>query len=57
MTDAPISLADLCDNPERHGFTRAFRCDRCQAVTYCAPDFEPPACPQCNPEQWKELPE
>ena len=51
-----VRFEDLCNNPQEHGFTKIFRCDRCASVTYCAPDFDPPSCPQCNPEQWNGTP-
>jgi len=33
-------------------FTKEFRCDRCEFVTACVPDFDPPGCVNCNPELW-----
>lgn len=39
------------------GFTKEFTCDKCQNVLACSPDFDPPGCPNCNPELWNGIPE
>lgn len=36
-------------------FTKEFSCDRCKTVLACSPDFDPPGCPNCNPELWEKL--
>lgn len=38
-------------------FTKDFHCDRCGGTISCAPDFDPPGCPTCNPELWNGKPE
>lgn len=51
-----IDIDELCENPQMHGFTKDFRCDRCGLVLACTPDFDPPSCPTCNPEDWNGEP-
>lgn len=54
--DKKVDIDELCKEPRMHGFTKDFRCDRCGLVLACTPDFEPPSCPECNPEFWQGEP-